>query len=98
MQDALPLSYPAFKFQVSGCGLNIPTETMAKVLSTIITEDLSYKCKTNNLLPDLQFWGRPGCSTTDTLHYAKQYIKNSWHKGNVIVALFLDIQAAFPNM
>ena len=27
-----------------------------------------------------------------------QYIKNSWRKGNVITALFLNIQAAFPNM
>ncbi len=73
-------------------------ETVAKVLSTIITEDLSYECETNNLLPDLQFGGRPGRSTTDALHYAEQYIKNSWHKGNVVAALFLDIQAAFQNM
>ena len=73
-------------------------ETIAKVLSTIITEDLSYECETNNLLPDLQFGGRPGRSTTDALHYAEQYIKNSWRKGNVVAALFLDIQAAFPNM
>ena len=27
-----------------------------------------------------------------------QYIKNSWCKGNVVLALFLDIQAAFLNM
>ena len=73
-------------------------ETITKVLSTIITEDLSYTCKTNNLLPDFQFGGRPGCSTTDALHYIKQYIKNLWHKGNIVSALFLDVQAAFPNM
>ena len=73
-------------------------ETIVKVLSTIITEDLSYECKTNNLLPDFQFGGRPGCSTTDALHYVEQYIKNSWHKGNIVSTLFLDIQAAFPTM
>ena len=73
-------------------------ETIAKVLSTIITEDLSFECETNNLLPGLQFGGRPGRSTTDALHYAEQYIKNAWRKGNVVAALFLDIQAAFPNM
>jgi ribonuclease HI len=73
-------------------------ETIAKVLSTIITEDLSYECETYNLLPDLQFGGRPGRSTTDALHYAEQYIKNAWRKSNVVAALFLDIQAAFPNM
>ena len=73
-------------------------ETIAKVLSTIITEDLSFECETNDLLPGLQFGGRPGRSTTDTLHYTEQYIKNAWRKGNVVAALFLDIQAAFPNM
>ena len=73
-------------------------ETIAKVLSTIITEDLSYECETNNLLPDFQFGGRPGRSTTDALHYVEQYIKNSWRKGNIVSALFLDVQAAFPNM
>ena len=71
---------------------------IVKVLSTIITEDLSYKCETNNLLPDFQFGGRPGCSTTDALHYIEQYIKNLWCKGNIVSALFLDVQAAFPNM
>ena len=73
-------------------------KTIMKVLSMIITEVLSYECKTNNLLPDFQFGGRPGCSTTDALHYVKQYIKNSWCKGNIVSALFLDVQAAFPNM
>ena len=34
----------------------------------------------------------------DALHYAEQYIKNAWHKGNIVATLFLDIQAAFPNM
>ena len=73
-------------------------ETIAKVLSMIVTEDLSYECKTNNILPEHQFGRRPGWSTINTLHYAEQYIKNSWHKGRVIAALFLNIQAAFLNM
>jgi ribonuclease HI len=54
--------------------------------------------RANNLLPELQFGGRPGRSTTDALHFAEQYIKNAWRRGNVVAALFLDIQAAFPNM
>ena len=73
-------------------------KTIVKVLSTIVTEELSFECKTNNLLPEFQFGRRLGCSTTDALHIAEQYIRNSWRKGRVVAALFLDIQAAFPNM
>ena len=73
-------------------------ETIVKVQSTIITENLSYECKHHNLLPDLQFGGCPGRSTTDALHYVEQYIKNAWRRNEVVSALFLNIQAAFPNM
>jgi hypothetical protein len=73
-------------------------KTIAKTLSTTITEDLSYKCEMHNLLPAHQFGGRPGRSTTDALHYIEQIIKNAWRKGQTISALLLDIQAAFPNM
>ena len=73
-------------------------ETMAKVQSTIVAEDLSYECEAFGLLPNFQFGGRPGRSTTDALHYVEQFTKNAWRKGQVTAALFLDIQAAFPNM
>ena len=73
-------------------------ETMVKVQTTIIAEDLSYECEKYNLLPDYQFRGRPGCATTDALHYVEQFTRNAWRKGQVVAALFLDIQAAFPNM
>ena len=71
---------------------------MAKIQSTIIAEDLSYECEAYDLLPNYQFGGRPGRSTTDTLHYVEQFTRNAWRKGQVVSALFLDIQAAFPNM
>jgi len=73
-------------------------ETLAKIQSTIITEDLSYECEAFGLLPNYQFGGRPGRSTTDALHYVEQFTRNAWRKGQVTSALFLDIQAAFPNM
>ena len=73
-------------------------ETIAKVQSIIVTEDLSYECEAFNLLPDYQFGGRPGRSTTDALHHVEQFIKNAWRRGQAASALFLDIQAAFPNM
>ena len=71
---------------------------MAKVQSTIVTEDLSYKCKKYNLLPDYQFGGCPGHATMDALHYMEQFTRNTWRRGHIVAALFLDIQAAFPNM
>ena len=71
---------------------------MAKIQSTIVAKDLSYKCKAYNLLPNYQFGGRLDHSTTNTLHYVEQFTRNTWRKGQVVSALFLDIQAAFPNM
>jgi hypothetical protein len=73
-------------------------ETLAKVQSMIVTEDLSYGCEAFNLLPECQFRGRPGRSTTDALHHAEQFIRNAWRHGQAASALFLNIQAAFPNM
>ncbi len=73
-------------------------ETMAKIQSTIVAEELLYKCKAYDLLPNYQFGGCPGRSTTDTLHYMEQFTKNAWRRGQVVSALLLNIQAAFPNM
>jgi len=50
-------------------------ETIAKVRSAIIAENLSYECEINNFLPNHQFGGWPGRSTTDALHYIEQHIK-----------------------
>ena len=71
---------------------------MAKVQSTIVAEELSYECEAYNLLLNYQFGGRLGHSTTDALHYVEQFTRNAWRKGQVASALFLDIQAVFPNM
>jgi hypothetical protein len=73
-------------------------EIIAKVQSSIITEDLSHECEVHNLLLNHQFGGRPGRSATDALHYIEQYIERAWWKGLVVSSLLLDIQAAFPNM
>src|SRR5882757_3879129 len=73
-------------------------KTLAKVQSSIITEDLAYECETYRLLLDYQFGGRAGRSTSDALHSVEQFIKNAWRCGQAALALFLDVQAAFPNM
>ena len=73
-------------------------ETIAKVQSIIVTEDLSYICEKHKLLPKNQFGGRPGTTTSEALYMLEQFTKNAWQKGNIVSALFLDIQAAFPNI
>ena len=73
-------------------------ETLAKVQSIMVTQDLSYICEKHELLPKNQFGGRPGMTTSEALHLVEQFTKNAWRKGEVVSALFLDIQAAFPNM
>jgi hypothetical protein len=71
--------------------------SIAKVLTGIIAEDLSFLCETHNLLPDTHFGGRPGRSTTDSMHLLTHKIKNAWRRGKVVSVLFLDIEGAFPN-
>ena len=36
-------------------------------------------------------------TTTDAIHMLTTRIKDTWRKGEVATALFLDVQAAFPN-
>ena len=38
-----------------------------------------------------------GIITTDTMHVITHKVKNAWHSGKVAVALFLNVQGAFPN-
>ena len=45
----------------------------------------------------MHFEGRPGRTTTDTLHALTYKIKDAWHKKQVVSVLFLDIEGAFPN-
>jgi Reverse transcriptase (RNA-dependent DNA polymerase) len=69
-------------------------DTIGKVLSSCIAEDLSKYAELHNLLPANHFGCRPGRTTTDALHYMATYIKDAWRRGEVVGALFLDIKAA----
>jgi hypothetical protein len=71
--------------------------SIAKVLTAIVAEDLSYLCEAHNLLPATHFRGRPGQSTSDSMHLLTNKIKNAWRKHKVVSVLFLDIEGAFPN-
>jgi hypothetical protein len=71
--------------------------TTPKVLSTLCSKHTSYLAEKHNLLPATQFGGHPGCNTTDAMLLVVHKIKSTWRRGKVAVALFLDVQGAFPN-
>ena len=70
---------------------------LAKLLSSIMAEDLTFLMELQQLIPDTHFGGCPGCSTTDSLHLLVDMIKASWRHKQVVSILFLDIEGAFPN-
>ena len=69
--------------------------TMGKVLTAIIAEQLTYYTEKYALLPPLHFGGRPACTTNDAIHYLVYKIKDMWQKKQVASVLFLDIEGAF---
>ena len=71
--------------------------TMGKVLTAIVAEQLSYYTEKHALLPPLHFGGRPARTTNDAIHYLAYKIKDAWRKKQVTSVLFLDIEGAFPN-
>ena len=71
--------------------------TVAKVLMAIVAEDVSQLVEQHQLLPPTHFGGRPGRTTTDTIHYLVHCIKGTWQKNDLASILFLDVEGAFPN-
>src|SRR6266481_2738115 len=72
--------------------------TIGKLLSAVVAEDLVHMCKKHSLLPDNHFGGRPGCCTMDAMHLMVHRIKGAWRCNKVAAVLFLDIEGAFPNV
>ena len=71
---------------------------MGKILSACVTEDIIQMAKLHGLLPENHFGCHPGRAMTDSLHYVTKFMKDAWWKGEVVSALFLDIQSAFPSV
>jgi hypothetical protein len=72
-------------------------DTIGKVMALVMKEKIQYYMEKLQLLPDMQFGGRPGCTTTDSLHTLTSFVKDAWRKGQEVVTLFLDVKGAFPN-
>jgi len=71
--------------------------TLGKLLTAIVAEQLTHLLERHQLLPNTHFGGRPGRSTTDSLHLLEETIKNAWRSHQVALVLFLNIEGAFPN-
>ena len=87
---------PAYDVAKAYCSIGL-LNTISKLLSTLITADLFHLAEQHNMLPGGQFGGRSGRNTSDAMHIVTHKVKNAWPVGKVAVALFLDIQCAFPN-
>ena len=63
----------------------------------MIVDQLTFYSEKHCLLPSNHFGGRPGRTTTDTVHLLAHKIKSAWRQGEVMSVLFLDVEGAFPN-
>jgi hypothetical protein len=71
--------------------------TLSKVLTSIMAEQLTFYSKKYQLLPLQHYGGRPAHTTMDAIHVLVYKIKDAWRKKKVVSVLFLDIGGAFPN-
>ena len=72
--------------------------TLGKLFSSIVADELSHFCETRNVFPPNQFGGRPSRCTTDSMLLLTHKIKDAWRNRKVASVLFLDVQGAFPNV
>ena len=71
--------------------------TVGKLLSAVVAEDMSFMHEKHQLLPDTHFRGRLGKNTSNAMHYLVNKVKGTWRWHKVATVLFLDIEGAFPN-
>ncbi|KAF7773567.1 hypothetical protein Agabi119p4_5734 [Agaricus bisporus var. burnettii] len=71
--------------------------TMAKLLTVIITEEVSHMMEIHNDIPRSHYGGRPCRTTTDAVHHLTARINEAWRRGKVTSVLYLDVEGAFPN-
>ena len=75
-------------------------DTMSKILSACVAEDLTWITTQHNLLPHTHFGGLPGRSTTDSLHLLTKFVHDAWAHptDNHVSMMFMDVKAAFPSV
>ena len=71
--------------------------TMVKLLLAIVAKDMSFLAEKHSLLLKNHFCGRPGRTTTDSLHLLVDTIQAVWRRKQVVSVLFLNMEGAFSN-
>ena len=72
-------------------------DTMAKIMTRCVAEDLAYYGETKKLLPANHFGARAGRTATDALHYVTAWTRAQLRKKKVVTLTILDIKSAFPS-
>jgi len=72
--------------------------TISKVPSACMAEDLTNAVKEHRLLSSNHFGCRPGRTTMDSLHYVTKFVKDAWRRKEVVSTLFMDIKNTFPSV
>ena len=71
------------------------TNTLCKILESIISNRLNFYLETNNIFNTNQTGFRKGCSTTDQLLLLQNQILKSMRKKGLTIAIFLDFEKAY---
>ena len=72
--------------------------TIGKLFSSLIADNLSHFCETRDVFLKIQFGGRPARCTSDSMLLMTHSIKETCRNKKVASVLFLDIQGAFPSV
>ena len=88
---------PSYEVPKAYCPIAL-LNTLGKLFSSLIADDLSHYCKTREVFPKTQFGGRPARCTSDSMMPLTHSIKKAWRSKKVASILFLDVQGAFPNV
>lgn len=72
--------------------------TIGKTLEVILAKRLAEWATKSGTLPDLHYSGRKGVGTEDAILKLDTWIRDRWSKKKTVVALFLDVQSAYPTV
>ena len=71
---------------------------LSKLMERLVSTRLSFWLETNSLLPQEQAGFRPGQSAEFQLTRVTEDIHRAWRRGEVTVAVFLDVRKAFDTV
>jgi hypothetical protein len=98
--DSLALRKPG-KPDYSAPGAHRPiclTDGDARLYHGCVTVQIADGAELAGILPNNQFGGRPGRTTTDAIHMVLKIVKDAWRDGKVASILCMDVKSAFPSV